>query len=514
MMNKILTVALLVLFGLCDIYAATGKAGSKITWELDEQGTLTFSGSGTMKDFGETPYRPDLVKTAVIKEGIVNIGANAFKGCSKMTDVSIPSSCQSIGNKAFAGCTSLPAINIPYGVVYIGKEAFAGCRFTEIILPGGVKSIGEQAFKNCNSLVKVRIPASVNTLGKNTFKGCKYINVITELPEFVTPGMASLYDLNRNMVAEYWKRQQGETTANTEKQIVTIDQIPSVNQPVSLSSSLSSRLAASKNEKQGSDVDVAIPHVKVSNEKTFAVIISNENYARMEKVPYALNDGHIFQSYCENTLGIPPSNIMFYEDATSGTMREILSDLDLAAKIMGKDMKLIFYYSGHGGPDSSTGTSYLIPIDASRVNQNICIALSELYNSLGNLDIELTTVFIDACFSGGERNGGNLLAVNGERTVKIKQPEISPIGRMVVFSAADGDQTALPYDEQQHGIFTYYLLKKLQESNGNASLAELADYIQSNVSQTAFKKNRKIQTPVVSASSDINDTWGRQRLNN
>lgn len=61
-----------------------------------------------------------------------------------------------------------------------------------------------------------------------------------------------------------------------------------------------------------SDVDINIPEVRTNNDKTFAVIISNENYTMVSKVPMALNDGETFSRYCEKTLGMPKDNIRFY----------------------------------------------------------------------------------------------------------------------------------------------------------------------------------------------------------
>ena len=65
-----------------------------------------------------------------------------------------------------------------------------------------------------------------------------------------------------------------------------------------------------------SDVDRNIPRNPEVNDKTFAVIIANENYTLLAAVPYALNDGSIFSEYCHLTLGIPRKNIHFVKDAT------------------------------------------------------------------------------------------------------------------------------------------------------------------------------------------------------
>jgi len=93
------------------------------------------------------------------------------------------------------------------------------------------------------------------------------------------------------------------------------------------------------------------------------------------------------------------------------------------------------------------------------------------------------------------------------RGVAIKTTQGTPMGNMVVFSAAQGDETAYPYQEKGHGLFTYFLLKKLKETNGNAMLGELYDYISNNVKQQSIIVNRKSQTPTVSPSATLGDSW-------
>ena len=80
-------------------------------------------------------------------------------------------------------------------------------------------------------------------------------------------------------------------------------------------------------------------------------------------------------------------------------------------------------------------------------------------------------------------------------------------GNTVVFSAASGDETAMPFKEKQHGLFTYFLLKKLQETKGNVTYGELAEYIKENVKKEAFLTNEKPQNPVVATSAASTATW-------
>ena len=82
----------------------------------------------------------------------------------------------------------------------------------------------------------------------------------------------------------------------------------------------------------------------------------------------------------------------------------------------------------------------------------------------------------------------------------------------VVFCAASGKQTAYPYKEKEHGMFTYYLLKKLEESNGNCTLGELGDYVGVMVNRQAVVTNDKEQTPLVLTPASNSLSWKLNKL--
>ena len=83
---------------------------------------------------------------------------------------------------------------------------------------------------------------------------------------------------------------------------------------------------------------------------------------------------------------------------------------------------------------------------------------------------------------------------------------------MIVFSAASGDETAYPYNEKAHGLFSYYLFKKLQDSRGEATLGELANYLQEQVSRQSIIQNSKSQTPTVVPSAQLSNIWETLKL--
>jgi len=169
------------------------------------------------------------------------------------------------------------------------------------------------------------------------------------------------------------------------------------------------------------------------------------------------------------------------------------------------DIRVIFYYAGHGIPNESSRDAFLLPIDADGSQTEACYPLKKLYSELSGLGAKQVVVFLDACFSGATGEGGTLMA--SARGVALVARQERPTGNLIVFSAASDDQTAFPYKDQGHGLFTYYLLKKLQETKGNTTYGELSDYIKKNVQKDAFLINEQPQTPVVATSPEIADTW-------
>ena len=229
-------------------------------------------------------------------------------------------------------------------------------------------------------------------------------------------------------------------------------------------------------------IDTKIAVNNVIDEKTFVLIFCNENYKYEQPVPYALNDGDIFRQYCEKTLGIAAENIKYQPDASLNDMRIQLSLLEKKVNAFDGEARAIVYYSGHGMPSDDDKTAY--------------------YKQLGEMKSRQTMVFLDACFSGARRDGQMLASSRG---VAIKVKDTPVTGNMVVFSAAQGNETAYPYKEKHHGLFTYFVLKQLHQYGGHITLGELSDYVTKQVSRTSIVKNEKSQTPSIIASNSVKD---------
>ncbi len=266
--------------------------------------------------------------------------------------------------------------------------------------------------------------------------------------------------------------------------------------------------APAKPERILSDVDQNIPETNVKSDNTLVLIIANEDYQEVDKVDFALNDGNTFKEYCIKTLGVPEKQIFFYENASYGNINSGISKMVQAMTILDKPNAIV-YYCGHGIPDEKTGDAYIIPIDGNGKNMVTCYSLNKLYQTLSETNAANVTYFMDACFTGASKDGSMLVAARGV----AREPKKETLaGNAVVFSATSSDETAMAYKEKQHGLFTYFLLKKLQETKGDVSYEELSNYINTNVKKEAFFTNEKPQTPVVATSPAMQESWKSKKL--
>ena len=169
---------------------ASGTCGENLTWVLDDEGTLTISGTGPMEDYGwtEAPWYGnwESILSIVIGEGVTTIGSYTFYACVKMTNVTIPDSVATIGHDAFADCYNLSGLIIPNSVTVIGMYSFQNCdSLKSVIIPDSVTTIGDAAFGACSSLEQITIGNGVTEVADSLFANCESLTSVT-LPASVT----------------------------------------------------------------------------------------------------------------------------------------------------------------------------------------------------------------------------------------------------------------------------------------------------------------------------------------
>ena len=167
-------------------------------------GTETYANSYLANGY----YVPTSLKTVTITT-TKTIGNNAFRGCSSITNITIPLDVESIGNYAFYGCSSLVSLNsssnvivIPDTVLNISQYAFATCgSITTVKCSKDLATIGAYAFYNCAKLSSlnsdsaiIALPEGVAEINENTFRSCSAIVEVTCSENLVTIGMLAFGD--------------------------------------------------------------------------------------------------------------------------------------------------------------------------------------------------------------------------------------------------------------------------------------------------------------------------------
>lgn len=473
-----------------------GKCGKNLQWVLDDDGKLTITGSGRMDDFSKSsqPWRASLVRRVEFPEGLTYIGNNALNG-AKIGTANLPSTVTGIGKSAFANCKKMTTAVLPYGLTSIGESAFSNCEaLVKVQIPSSVKTIGSRAFADCKLIASIGIPFNVEAIGKDVFDGCNSLTKLTSLPDYITTANCKTYGIAYSVVSNY------DRTGNSGSTMATGE----------VANNFSNKAKEKKTVEAGvkygeSDIDKKMPVRPVTSTRTFAFIFANENYDIMPDVPFATNDGKSFAAYCHSTLGLPENNINVYYNATLGNMRAAVKYMKQIDEAFKGDISFIIYYAGHGAPDEKTSEPYLVPTDAYAIDATACYPLDALYKELGELNAKSVKVFMDACFSGVDR--GNDMIAQGGRLVATVPKKAGVTGNVLVISATSNDQAAWHYPEQGHGLFTYCLIKKLQETQGDVSMGELNDYLLEQVPQISIVHNHVTQTPTSQSSSKLGNSW-------
>ena len=175
-----------------DSIVASGKCGPKVNWSLDKAGTFKVTGKGSMTGYNcvqtagtddyvvDSPWfsRRKEIRKVIVSKGVTTVGSYAFRECSNLVSVSLPTGLKIIGNGAFGFCDSITKISVPKTVTRIGEGAFSSdYKLVSINIPNGVKEISDYTF-SFTALTNVVIPSSATGIGKNAFSGCKALKSI------------------------------------------------------------------------------------------------------------------------------------------------------------------------------------------------------------------------------------------------------------------------------------------------------------------------------------------------
>jgi len=246
-----------------------------------------------------------------------------------------------------------------------------------------------------------------------------------------------------------------------------------------------------------SDVDKAYFRLP-EHPDDFALVIGIQNYSGIPEAEFAERDAAAVR---ENllALGYPARNVLFLTGAQAGRASIEKYVESWLPRNVTENSRVFFYFSGHGAPDTKTGSAYLVPWDGDpKFLENTGYSIKRLYEKLNALSAKEVIVAMDACFSGA--GGRSVLAKGARPLVNKVDTGAAKVGKLVVFSAAGPDEITGTDEAQGHGLFTYYFLKGLdgaaKDKRGVVTAKDLYDYLAPKVEDAARRQNRD-QTPQI-----------------
>ena len=168
------------------------EGGENLKWTLDNNGVLTISGSGAMKDYTwdenvrlDWYVRKKDIRSVVLDNRITHIGNYAFDKCTNIESVrytgytgnagiALPEKVTTIGVHAFSDTGVTGTLKLPEHLTEIDSLAFYHCGKLngELKLPDTVNEIGGFAFNSCGFTGKLELPASLEKIGNDAFESC------------------------------------------------------------------------------------------------------------------------------------------------------------------------------------------------------------------------------------------------------------------------------------------------------------------------------------------------------
>ena len=170
---------------------------------------------------------------------------------------------------------------------------------------------------------------------------------------------------------------------------------------------------------------------------------------------------------------------------SQATRENILSSLRSCFAKAGDDDIVVFFFSGHGDKGG------LCAYDTK--GRSTLVRYAEVQKAIGSCKAANKQLFIDACYSGGLRDGKKTA-----RPATTARPPLSDTQGIMLFLSSRTGETSQENRWADNGFFTQYLIKGLKgaadtDSDRIITAKEIFTYVSAKVSE----RTRKKQNPVM-----------------
>ena len=240
----------------------------------------------------------------------------------------------------------------------------------------------------------------------------------------------------------------------------------------------------------------------ISVGKYIALVIGINSYqGYWRPLKNAVNDADGFANVLRNEYQFDEVHTLLDEQATR---RNIIQKFEWLAGNATKDDNVLIFYAGHGQFNKGLNKGYWVPFDAQSNSVADYVSNNDVKTFLGGIPSKHTLLITDACFAGDIFRGSKTESIKFDpnNMEKYYREVYRKQSRLALTSG--GVEEVSDAGRDDHSIFTYYLIKALQENDKK--------YFDASQLFGEFRMavtNNSEQTPMLQVIRDTNDEGGQ-----
>ncbi len=251
-----------------------------------------------------------------------------------------------------------------------------------------------------------------------------------------------------------------------------------------------------------------------------AIIVGINDYQKVKDLKFAVNDAAEFYGLLKKRLEAEKRDFIstFLRD-NEATKQAIEVAVEQAVSEISSEGTVIVYFSGHGmvkAKNRSKVEAYLVPHDGNvQLETSTMLSHSDVLEMLEDAPAKNKIFILDSCFSG--RGAFEELELDDRHREKFlpfdRRTELAmPHGNVPLylpdnvlwFSSSSGGKVSYELEDLNHGLFTYYLLKIVDDAeflsaHGDLRYSHIRDYIRNKIDVG----HGSIQSPKTVGDDDI-----------